>query len=250
MADIFDLSGRVAIITGGSRGIGKMIAEEFVKRGVKTYITSRKAEPCLKTAEELSRHGTCVALPHDLANEEGMSAFVSDFSRRENHLDILINNAGIIRDKSFLKMTDEEWHAVLNVNLTGAFNTCKVVVPIMREAKYGRIINTSSINGTMGAFGQTNYAASKAGIVGFTKSLARETGKYGITVNAVAPGFIKSEMSDSMPKEVIDAGIAMIPVGRIGTAHDIGHAYLFLASKEAGFVTAFTLHVNGGALAI
>ena len=147
-------------------------------------------------------------------------------------------------------MSDDDWSTVLNVNLTGAFNTCKVIVPIMREAKYGRIINTSSINGTLGAFGQTNYAATKAGIVGFTKSLARETGKYGITVNAVAPGFIKSEMTDSMPQEVIDAGIATIPVGRIGTAYDIGHAYLYLASKGASFITAFTLHVNGGALPI
>ena len=147
-------------------------------------------------------------------------------------------------------MTNEEWHNVLDVNLTGAFNTCKIVIPVMREARYGRIINTSSINGAIGAFGQTNYAAAKAGIVGFTKSLAKETGKYGITVNAVAPGFIKSEMSDSMPKKMIDTSIAKIPVGRVGTAYDIGYAYLFLASREAGFISAFTLHVNGGALAI
>ena len=121
MADIFDLSGRVAIITGGSRGIGKMIAEEFVKRGVKTYITSRKAEPCLKTAEELSRHGTCVALPHDLANEEGMSAFVSDFSRRENHLDILINNAGAAWMTPFDDFPESGWDKVMNINLKSVF---------------------------------------------------------------------------------------------------------------------------------
>ena len=167
---------------------------------------------------------------------------------RYGRIDILINNAGIIRDKSFLKMTDEEWHSVLNVNLSGAFNTCKVVVPIMREAKYGRIINTSSINGTMGAFGQTNYCATKAGISGFTRALCKEVGRHGITANAVAPGFVKSVMSDSMPEEIIKGAVKMIPVGRIGTPEDMGHAYLFLASKESGFVSGITLHANGGSM--
>jgi|TARA_B110000503_G_scaffold4292_1_gene5687 3-oxoacyl-[acyl-carrier protein] reductase len=243
------LDGQVAIITGGAQGIGEGASEVFCQAGAKVFIWDvLDGQP---TATRIAEQGGEIFFQKvDITQRSQVETAVAEIMARYGRIDILINNAGIIRDKSFLKMTDEEWHSVLNVNLTGAFNTCKVVVPIMREAKYGRIINTSSINGTMGAFGQTNYAATKAGIVGFTKSLARETGKYGITVNAVAPGFIKSEMSDSMPKEVIDAGIAMIPVGRIGTPHDIGHAYLFLASKEAGFVSAFTLHVNGGALAI
>ena len=149
MADIFDLSGRVAIITGGSRGIGKMIAEEFVKRGVKTYITSRKAEPCLKTAEELSRHGTCVALPHDLANEEGMSAFVSDFSRRENHLDILINNAGAAWMTPFDDFPESGWDKVMNINLKSVFFLTQKLVPFLREQasadQPAKVINIATV---------------------------------------------------------------------------------------------------------
>lgn len=163
---------------------------------------------------------------------------------------MLINNAGVIRDKSFLKMTRQEWDTVMAVNVDSLFVTAKAVVPHMKEAKYGRIISASSINAFIGAFGQTNYSASKAAIVGFTHSLCREVGKYNITVNAVAPGFIQSEMTDSMPDEVVKAGIEMIPVKRIGTPEDMGYAYLFLASKEAGFVSGHTLHANGGSLPV
>jgi 3-oxoacyl-[acyl-carrier protein] reductase len=147
-------------------------------------------------------------------------------------------------------MGNDEWDAVVNVNLNGLFYTCKAVVPHMREAGYGRIVSASSVNAYQGAFGQTNYSATKAAIVGFTKSLCKEVGKYGITVNAVAPGFIKTEMTDSMPEEVIKAGIQQIPVRRIGTPEDMGNCYLFLASKEAGFVSGTCLHANGGALAV
>ena len=154
----------------------------------------------------------------------------------------------MIRDRSFLKMTREEWDVVMSVNVDSLFITAKAVVPHMKAANYGRIISASSINAYQGAFGQANYCASKAAIVGFTHSLCKEVGKYNITVNAVAPGFIKSEMSDSMPEEVIKAGIAMIPVKRIGTPEDMGYAYLFLASKEAGFVSGHTLHANGGSM--
>ena len=146
-----------------------------------------------------------------------------------------------------MKMSDEEWDAVIQVNLTGIFNATKAVIPYMREAGYGRIVSASSINGALGAFGQTNYSATKAGIMGFTKALSKEVGRYGITVNAIAPGFIKTDMTDSMPQEVINAGIAAIPVQRIGTPEDMAYAYLFLASKEAGFISGHTLHANGGA---
>ena len=148
------------------------------------------------------------------------------------------------------KMTREEWDMVRSVNVDSLFITTKAVLPHMKSANYGRIISASSINAFQGAFGQTNYSASKAAIVGFTHSLCREVGKYNITVNAVAPGFIKSEMTDSMPEEIIKAGITQIPVGRIGTPEDMAHAYLFLASKEAGFVSGHTLHANGGAMPI
>ena len=145
-------------------------------------------------------------------------------------------------------MEQSDWDTVMNVNLNALFITCKAVVPHMKAAGYGRIVSASSINGFQGAFGQTNYAATKAGIAGFTRALCKELGRYGVTVNAVAPGFIKSEMTDSMPKAVIEQQIAQIPVGRIGTVEDMGYAYLFLASKEAGYISGITLHANGGAM--
>ncbi|MEQ8714617.1 MAG: 3-oxoacyl-ACP reductase FabG [Cyclobacteriaceae bacterium] len=242
-----DLTGQVAIITGGAKGIGEAACSIFCKAGATVVmwdIIDGQA-----SADTITKVGGKIMYQKvDITDKSQVEQAVAQVMEKYGRIDILINNAGIIRDKSFMKMSDEEWSSVLNVNLTGAFNTCKVIVPIMREARYGRIINTSSINGSIGAFGQTNYAATKAGIVGFTKSLAKETGRYGITVNAVAPGFIKTDMTDSMPKEVIEAGIAMIPVARIGLPEDIGNAYLYLASKEASFISAHTLHVNGGAL--
>ena len=243
------LDGQVAIITGGAKGIGEGACKVFCEAGATVVIWD--VINGQDTADRIASEGGNISYQKvDITKRDQIEAAVIDIMEKHGRIDILINNAGIIRDKSFLKMSDEEWDLVMDVNLKGTFNTCKVVVPIMREARYGRIINTSSINGLTGAFGQTNYAVSKAGIIGFTKSLAKETGRYGITVNAVAPGFIKSDMSDSMPDEVIKAGIAMIPVGRIGTTEDIGNAYLYLASKEAGFVSAFTLSVNGGVLPI
>ena len=145
-------------------------------------------------------------------------------------------------------MSREEWDQVINVNVNSLYVTTKAVLPYMKEAKYGRIINASSINAFQGAFGQANYSASKAAIAGFTRALCKETGKYNITVNAVAPGFIKSEMSDSMPEEIIKTAISMIPVSRIGTPEDMGYVYLFLASKEASFISGIVLHANGGAM--
>ena len=246
---MINLEGQVAIITGGAKGIGAGACEVFCEAGAQVILWDViDGEPTAKTLA--ARGGKIVYRKVDITNREEVDRetgwALSEFGR----IDILINNAGIIRDRSFLKMSELEWNSVIEVNLKGAFNTCKAIVPIMKEANYGRIINTSSINGLAGAFGQTNYAASKAGIIGFTKSLAREMGKYGITVNAVAPGFIRTDMTDGMPEEVIKAGIAMIPVARIGTPEDIAYAYLYLASPQAGFVSAFTLSVNGGALAI
>jgi 3-oxoacyl-[acyl-carrier protein] reductase len=145
-----------------------------------------------------------------------------------------------------MKMNEQEWNSVINVNINSLFVTAKAVLPHMKEAGYGRIVSASSINAVAGAFGQTNYTATKAAIQGFTRSLCKEVGRFGVTVNCVAPGFIKTAMTDSMPDEVIAAGIKMIPVGRIGTPEDMGNAYLFLASKEAGFVSGLTLHANGG----
>ncbi|MFT5916832.1 MAG: 3-oxoacyl-[acyl-carrier protein] reductase [Bacteroidia bacterium] len=243
------LEGQIAIITGGARGIGEGACKVFCEAGATVALWDViDGQPVV---DELTKNGGKIFYQKvDITKREEVETAVSKIMNDHGRIDILINNAGIIRDKSFVKMSDDEWNSVLNVNLNGAFNTCKVVVPIMKAAKYGRIINTSSINGLVGAFGQTNYAVTKAGIVGFTKSLAKELGRSGITVNAVAPGFIKSEMTDSMPEEVIKAGIASIPVGRIGLPEDIAYAYRFLASEEAGFISAFTLSVNGGGLPI
>ena len=201
------------------------------------------------TADNISKNGGSIIFQKvDVSNQDSVNSAVENIIENHGKIDVLINNAGIIRDRSILKMTRDEWDMVQSVNVDSLFITTKAVLPYMKASNYGRIISASSINAFQGAFGQTNYSASKAAIVGFTHSLCREVGKYNITVNAVAPGFIKSEMTDSMPEEIIKAGIAQIPVGRIGTPEDMAHAYLFLASKEAGFVSGHTLHANGGAM--
>ncbi|MFL2613932.1 MAG: SDR family NAD(P)-dependent oxidoreductase [Flavobacteriaceae bacterium] len=244
------LDGQIVIITGGARGIGEGICKIFCNEGA-TVALWDVLEDGQKTANDIKADGGSIFFQKvDVTNQESVDNAVANIIKNHGKIDVLINNAGIIRDRSILKMTREEWDMVHSVNVDSLFVTSKAVLPHMKAANYGRIISASSINAFQGAFGQTNYSASKAAIVGFTHSLCREVGKYNITVNAVAPGFIKSEMSDSMPEEIIKAGIAQIPVGRIGTPEDMGHAYLFLASKEAGFVSGHTLHANGGAMPI
>ena len=203
----------------------------------------------IETTNKISSDGGSIFFQKvDVTETQSVSNAVEEIISKFGKIDILINNAGVIRDRSFLKMSPEEWNTVININLNSLYITSKAVLPHMREAGYGRIISASSINGSQGAFGQVNYAATKAGVSGFTRALCKEVGRFGVTVNAVAPGFIKSLMSDSMPEEIIKTGIAQIPVGRIGTPQDMGHCYLFLASKEAGFVSGITLHANGGAM--
>jgi 3-oxoacyl-[acyl-carrier protein] reductase len=244
------LDGQIVIITGGARGIGEGICKIFCNEGA-TVALWDVLEEGQTTADSISADGGSIFFQKvDVTSQESVDSAVANIIENHGKIDVLINNAGIIRDRSILKMTREEWDMVRSVNVDSLFITTKAVLPHMKTANYGRIISASSINAFQGAFGQTNYTASKAAIVGFTHSLCREVGKYNITVNAVAPGFIKSEMSDSMPEEIIKAGIAQIPVGRIGTPEDMGHAYLFLASKEAGFVSGHTLHANGGAMPI
>ena len=244
------LDGQIVIITGGARGIGEGICKIFCNEGA-TVALWDVLEEGQTTADSISAGGGSIFFQKvDVTSQESVDSAVANIIENHGKIDVLINNAGIIRDRSILKMTREEWDMVRSVNVDSLFITTKAVLPHMKTANYGRIISASSINAFQGAFGQTNYTASKAAIVGFTHSLCREVGKYNITVNAVAPGFIKSEMSDSMPEEIIKAGIAQIPVGRIGTPEDMGHAYLFLASKEAGFVSGHTLHANGGAMPI
>jgi 3-oxoacyl-[acyl-carrier protein] reductase len=240
---MFSLKDKVAIITGGAKGIGKAVAETFHKAGAKIIIWDLDDEG-QKTADSLNGKFYKVNTSDRIGLEETTQKVISDFGR----IDILINNAGILRDSSFLKMTDDLWDSVINVNLTGVYNCAKVVVPHMKNQKFGRIINASSIAGVYGNFGQTNYSAAKAGVIGFTKALAREVGKDGITVNAIAPGYIQTEMTASIPQEFQEKIIASIPVRRAGKPEDVANAYLYLASDEASFVNGSVLHVDGGGI--
>lgn len=242
------LDGKVAIVTGGAQGIGEGICEVFCKAGAHVALWDIRPSG-QNTADKIKEKGGSIFFQSvDVTNKEEVENAVDEILSTYNKIDILINNAGVLRDRSFMKMTHEEWNTVINVNLNALFVTTQAVLPHMKAAGYGRIISASSVNGFAGAFGQTNYAATKAGVAGFTRSLAREVGRFGITANAVAPGFIASEMTASMPPEVVKAGIAMIPVGRIGTPEDMGYAYLYLASEQAGFINGTTLHANGGAM--
>ncbi len=241
------LEGQVAIVTGGARGIGKGICEVFCREGATVALWD--VLDGTETVNEITQNGGKIFFQKvDVTDQNSVDNAIEEIIEKHGKIEILINNAGIIRDRSFLKMSDEEWDSVINVNLKSLYVVTRSVIPHMKKNGYGRIVSASSINGTAGAFGQTNYCATKAGISGFTRALCKEVGRFGITANAVAPGFIQSAMTDSMPEEVINAGIKMIPVGRIGTAEDMGHAYLFLASKESGFVSGITLHANGGAM--
>ncbi|MCP4911397.1 MAG: SDR family oxidoreductase [Bacteroidetes bacterium] len=242
------LDGQIAVITGGAKGIGEGICKIFCNEGATVAMWDILDEG-EKTADRIKKEGGNIIFQKvNVTDQSSVNIAVEKLIGEFGKIDILINNAGIIRDRSLLKMTRDEWDSVIDVNINSLYVTTKAVLPHMKEAKYGRIINASSINAFQGAFGQANYSASKAAIAGFTRALCKETGRYNITVNAVAPGFIKSEMSDSMPEDIIKAGISMIPVGRIGTPEDMGHVYLFLASKEAGFVSGIVLHANGGAM--
>ncbi|HFC00614.1 MAG TPA: SDR family oxidoreductase [Phaeodactylibacter sp.] len=241
------LQGQLAIVTGGARGIGEGICKVFCEAGA-TVALWDVLDNGQETADQIAETGGDIFFQKvDITSKESVSNAVAHIMEKYGHIEILINNAGIIRDRSFLKMSDDEWNSVININLNGLYTTTKIVLPHMVNAGYGRIVSASSVNASVGAYGQTNYAATKAAISGFTRSLCKEVGKYGITVNAVAPGFIQTEMTRCIPPEIIKAGIAQIPIKRIGTPKDIGYCYLFLASKEAAFVNGITLHANGGA---
>ncbi|MFT5912471.1 MAG: 3-oxoacyl-[acyl-carrier protein] reductase, partial [Paraglaciecola sp.] len=241
---------QLAIITGGAQGIGEGICEVFTKAGA-TVALWDITDSGQATADRIAATGAKIFFQKvDVTDRASVQTAVDKIMTDHGRIDILINNAGIIRDRSFMKMNEDEWNSVINVNINSLFVTAKAVLPHMKEAGYGRIVSASSINAMAGAFGQTNYTATKAAIQGFTRSLCKEVGRFGVTVNCVAPGFIRSAMTDSMPDEVVKAGIATIPVGRIGTPEDMGYAYLFLSSKEAGFVNGITLHSNGGSYPI
>lgn len=241
------LKDRVAIITGGGRGIGRATALRFAAEGAAVVIAELDAVAGEKTCSDIEAAGgralfvqTNVALMKDA--ERMAEAAIEAFGK----IDILVNNAGITRDKSLKKMSEEEFDLVISVNLKGVFNCTKVVAPHMTEAGYGRILNAASIVGVYGNFGQTNYAAAKAAVIGMTKTWMRELGRKGVTVNAIAPGFIETDMIKTIPQEVIKGMVNNTPMQRAGKPEDIANAYLFLASEEASFITGVVLHVDGG----
>ncbi len=241
------LKDKIALVTGGANGIGLVTAIRFAKEGAKLILwdVSGKGDD---VANQLKKEGHEVIFKKiSVTNETEVQQAVTDAHRHFGRIDILVNNAGITRDRTLLKMSKEEWDDVIAVNLTGVFNCTQAVAPIMKEQKYGRIISASSNVAIRGNFGQTNYVATKSAIIGMTKVWAMELGRYGITVNCIAPGFITTAMTDLMPEEVRKNSISQIPLGHWGIPEDIANGYLYLASDEASFVSGICLTIDGGA---
>ncbi|MCS7215488.1 MAG: 3-oxoacyl-[acyl-carrier-protein] reductase [Thermodesulfovibrio sp.] len=242
------MRGQTAVITGASRGIGKTTAEEFAKKGVQVVIVDIDRESAEKTANEIkSLYGVeTLGIKADVSNPEEVKALFEDTVKRFSKIEILVNNAGITRDNLLIRMKDEDWDAVLNINLKGAFLCSREAVKIMSKNRYGRIINISSVVAFIGNPGQVNYSASKAGLVALTKTLAKEYASRGITVNAVAPGFIQTAMTEQLSEKVKEEMLRMIPLERFGTTNDVANAIIFLALPESGYITGQVIHVNGG----
>lgn len=242
-----DFNGQVAIVTGGARGIGKAIAEGFAEKGVNLAIADVNIEAAKETAAGLTQHGVkTIALKLDVSNSGEVKKAFEEVLNEFGRIDILINNAGITRDGLILRMKEEDWDAVIDINLKGVFLCSREAVKTMSKQRYGRIVNITSVAAFMGNPGQANYSASKAGIVGLTKTIAKEYASRGITVNAVAPGFIKTAMTDALSENVKQEMMNMIPTGRFGAVEDVANAVLFLSSPDSGYITGQIIHVNGG----
>lgn len=242
------LKGKTAIITGSAQGIGKAIAETFAKEGANIVISDINAEMSQKTADEIKeKFGVeTISVDANVAKLEDCEKLVKTSLDKFSKIDILINNAGITKDNLVLRMTEAEWDAVIAVNLKGVFNCTKAISKTMLKQREGRIINIASVVGEMGNAGQINYSASKGGVIAMTKTCAREFGSRGILVNAIAPGFIRTAMTDALNDNAKEAMAAMIPLGKLGEATDIANAALFLASEESSYITGHVLSVNGG----
>ncbi len=234
---------RVAIVTGGTRGIGEAISLALENMGL--TVAANYAGNDAKAADFTERTGI-KAYKWDVADHEACLAGVAKVSEELGPVDVLVNNAGITRDGTILKMTYQMWKEVMDTNLGGCFNMAKAVFPSMRERGWGRIVNIGSINGQAGQYGQVNYAAAKSGIHGFTKALAQEGARAGVTVNAIAPGYVDTDMVAAVPEDVLDKIVAKIPVGRLGQANEIARGVAFLCSEDGGFVTGSTMSINGG----
>ena len=238
---------QVVMITGSTRGIGKEIAIAFANEGAKVVILGRNAKLAVETAEELVREGfEAVGFGCDVTNVKNVEEIVNKILDKYKCIDILVNNAGITKDNLLLRMSESDWDEVININLKGVFNCTKVIVKSMLKAKKGKVISITSVIGITGNVGQANYAASKAGIIGFSKSIACEIASRGITVNCVAPGYIQTDMTAQLPEKTREQILENIPLKRFGTAQDVANVCLFLASQEADYITGQTILVDGG----
>ena len=249
MSSLFDtaaLDGEVALVTGASRGIGAAISSALAGAGATVVGTATSENGAAAITDTLGGQGRGIVL--NIADDESVDAALKDVQANEGTPTILVNNAGITRDNLLMRMKPDEWNDVITTNLSGVYRLCRGCLRGMMKAKKGRIINIASVIGVMGNAGQSNYAAAKAGVIGFSKSLAREIGSRNITVNVVAPGFIDTDMTRVLPEDQRAAMLSQVPLGRLGEGEDIANAVLFLASKAAAYVTGETLHVNGGML--
>jgi len=241
------LENQLALVTGASRGIGRAIALELGRRGARVIGTATTEQGAASIGEALSGagvEGRGVVL--DVSSDESVQRCFKEIEAAEGTPSILVNNAGVTRDGLLMRMSAEDWQAVLETDLTSVYRTCKAVMRGMMKARRGRIVNIASVVAVMGNAGQSNYAAAKAGMIGFSKSLAREVGSRGITVNVVAPGFIVTDMTDALNEQARQALLDQVPLGRLGSPDDVAHAVAFLVSPAAGYITGETLHVNGG----
>ena len=241
---MFSLKDKKALITGASGGIGKELARVLVEYDAEVCISGRNIEELNELKESLG--DKCHIVPCDLSNKNEISELFSKSEEVLGQIDILVNNAGITKDNIFLRMSEQEWEDVLNINLNSTFNILKLITKGMVKRKYGRIINISSVVGATGGAGQVNYAASKAGLIGLTKSLSQELATRNITVNCIAPGFIETPMTEKLDDNRKDIIISSIPANRIGTPKDLSSAVIFLASQESSYITGQTIHINGG----
>jgi len=235
--------GRVALVTGGTRGIGRAICEDLKAKG---YSVAANFAGNVDRAKAFGQETGIPIYQFDVADFAAVKAGVDKIAAELGPIDVLVNNAGITRDGTMHRMTYEQWKAVLDTNLSGCFNTCRCVIESMRERSFGRIVNIGSINGQAGQYGQVNYSAAKEGIHGFTKALALEGAAKNITVNAIAPGYVDTDMVRAVPPNILEKIIARIPIGRLGRAQDISRAVLFLVADDAEFITGSTLSINGG----